>query len=284
MPTALRLEGQKFNRWTVIKRADKNKWEAYLWECLCDCGNVELVTGPSLKNGTSKSCGCLQIESATTHGMKNTQIWNTWHGIRQRCFNPKNKAYKDYGGRGITVCDRWLTFEGFYRDMGPGYEKCIANGEKISLDRYPDNNGNYEPGNCRWATIEQQNRNMRTSSRTINLILHIKNRNTFMGYLYNMVINGKSNTKLFEYRFGITLEEFRKHIQKQFLPDMTWDNHGWKIGQWEFDHKIECYKFDLSIENNLLECFHYTNLRPMWAEKNRTRSKISNLNKQEVLI
>jgi len=284
MPSKLQLEGQRFNRWLVSTCVGKDKWGQRLWSVICDCGEKGIVTGHTLKNGTSKSCGCLQIESATTHGMKNTQIWNTWHGIRQRCFNPKNRSYKDYGGRGITVCSEWLTFEGFYRDMGPAYEKCIANGEKISLDRFPNNDGNYEPGNCRWATQVEQNRNMRTSSRTTNLMLHIKNRNTFMGYLYIMVINGKCSTKLFEYRFGATLEEVRKYIQEQFLSGMTWNNHGWKRGQWEFDHKIECYKFDLSIEKNLLKCFHYTNLRPMWSEKNRTRSKISNLIEHEELV
>jgi hypothetical protein len=284
MPSALRLEGQRFNRWTVSTCIGKDKWGQRLWDVTCDCGEKRIVTGHSLKNNTSKSCGCLQIESATTHGMKNTQIWNTWHGIRQRCFNPKNISYPQYGGRGIKVCDEWFEFENFYRDMGPEYESRIAKGEKISLDRYPDNDGNYEPGNCRWATIEQQNRNMRTSSRTIDLIKHIKNRNLFHGYLYAMIMNGKYNTPLFEYRFGISLNRFREHIASQFVDGMNWSNHGWKMGQWELDHIIECYKFDLSKEENLLICFNYKNIKPSWSTSNRTRSKVSNLVLQEELI
>jgi hypothetical protein len=140
------------------------------WRCKCDCGQERVVTTSVLRLGLLDNCGCLAKErrrknAATanlTHGASRSREYSTWSGMWQRCRNPKSVAFAKYGGRGISVCDRWRLFENFLADMG-------RRPAGTSLDRI-DVNGNYEPGNCRWATPEEQNKNQRTSlERTANL-------------------------------------------------------------------------------------------------------------------
>ena len=156
------ITGQKFNRWTVLKKSDrKDKRGKWLWECRCECGTIGLVTANSLKTGNSKSCGCWKKEQTsttkTTHGKSQTRLYKIWLGMKKRCNNPKSSIYKHYGGRGITVCGEWSSFEPFYEwSMGNGYE------DTLTIDRI-DVNGNYEPSNCRWVTAQQQHYNTRKS-------------------------------------------------------------------------------------------------------------------------
>jgi hypothetical protein len=160
--------GSRFGRLVVIgeerkiinsKVKDKKISKRYI-KCICDCGNETSVYAGSLTNGCSTSCGCFSLEfqrqSKTTHGKTSSSEYNTWMGIRGRCLNQNNDAYDDYGGRGISVCKKWMTFEGFYEDMGD------KPGPKYSIDRV-DNNGNYCKENCRWATRTQQVRNRRNT-------------------------------------------------------------------------------------------------------------------------
>jgi hypothetical protein len=151
------LTGKRFGRWTIISSAGGKRHDI-AWNCRCDCGAERAVLVRSLRNGVSLSCGCLRLENVTTHGRTRSREFKIWQGIVQRCHNPKAEAYRNYGGRGIVVCDRWrASFEAFFEDMG------TAPSPRHSLDRHPNNDGNYEPGNVRWANKKQQARNTRTN-------------------------------------------------------------------------------------------------------------------------
>lgn len=151
--------GARVGFWTVSHRAPSFPGRGARWHCVCDCGTEKILTADTITKGKSKSCGCqtmaLRSASLTTHGQsggksrKQSGAYKSWHAMRQRCDNENGNQYADYGGRGIRVCDAWETFAGFYADMGDRQRG-------MTLDRYPDVNGNYEPGNCRWATMAQQ--------------------------------------------------------------------------------------------------------------------------------
>lgn len=160
------LTGQRFGRLIAIKQNGRNKEGRVLWNCVCDCGNITTIVGHSLVRGASNSCGCLRkelvLKKNLTHGQsfkdKTTKEFTAWMNIKNRCYNINNKSYKNYGGRGIKICDRWLnSFENFYSDMGE------SPSSSHSLDRYPNNDGDYEPTNCRWATLEEQAGNKRNN-------------------------------------------------------------------------------------------------------------------------
>lgn len=146
---ALKLEGQRFGRLTVVERAEVNKKRSH-WLCICDCGNQTIVLGSLLMNGNTKSCGCGKYIHPG-QGLRGTPLYSTWYGMKQRCYYKKAIKYKNYGGRGIQVCDEWRNDPKAFCDW------AIANGwEKgLSLDRI-DNDGNYEPANCRWISQKEQ--------------------------------------------------------------------------------------------------------------------------------
>jgi hypothetical protein len=161
------LVGQRFGRLVVVEHAGGIRRRGALWRCLCDCGKITLVCAGDLKKkrdtgDSTVSCGCWRKQRAkldsTSHGMTNTPEFRAWTSMRQRCSNPSHLSWHRYGGRGIKVCEAWMgSFEAFFEHVGPRPTP------KHSLDRFPNNNGNYEPGNVRWATSKEQAANRSNS-------------------------------------------------------------------------------------------------------------------------
>lgn len=165
MSKVIDLTGQRFGRLTAIEYAGKDNQMLTLWRCICDCGKEITTRASSLKCGNTQSCGCLQAENtkvrATTHGLTGgrshaNRLYSIWRNMKQRCYNPKAAKYNNYGGRGIAVCEEWInSYVSFH-------EWAMANGysDNLTLDRI-ENNGNYEPLNCRWSTNQEQSNNTR---------------------------------------------------------------------------------------------------------------------------
>jgi len=156
------ITGQKFGRLTALRRLGRDKNGYALWECKCDCGNIVSVTGNRLRTGNTKSCGCYNIDKIRErnhtlkrkHGETHTKLFHIWTGMQTRCSNPNAINYKDYGAKGISICEEWANDFTKFRDW------ALKNGysPNLTIDRI-DFTGNYEPGNCRWVTVKEQNRN-----------------------------------------------------------------------------------------------------------------------------
>ncbi len=156
------ISGQKFGRLSAIKYAYTDKRHTAIWQCKCDCGNIVEVRGDALRNGTIRSCGCLQEdrlkEALTKHGQSRSKLYKVYHSMKGRCYNKNSREYHNYGARGIAVCNEWLSsYETFY-------DWAIENGyrENLTIDRIDVNTG-YEPDNCRWVNNKTQQNNKRNN-------------------------------------------------------------------------------------------------------------------------
>lgn len=192
--------GRRYGKLVVLERGERNeKRKLYSWICQCDCGNTATVIGADLRNGNTISCGCMSSRKVAgdrtrTHGLAHKPIYNVWCAMRNRCQNTNQKSYKDYGAKGIRVCDKWQTFEGFYEDMGSTYK------EGLTIER-KDLTGNYCLENCEWITKEQQALN---KSNLVTI--------TYKGVTAPLVIfcnemNLKSRTVYFRLRRGWSVEK-----------------------------------------------------------------------------
>jgi hypothetical protein len=155
------MTGKKFGRLLVLERHGTDSDNKATWVCQCECGNQIITQGKSLRKGFTVSCGCFRVDLVaaknTTHGKYGTPENRAWNSMKRRCYNSHSKDYENYGGRGITVCERWInSFENFLSDMG------LRPSSQHSIDR-KNVNGNYEPSNCKWATPIEQRHNRRDS-------------------------------------------------------------------------------------------------------------------------
>lgn len=202
MPTTSSLLGRKFGRLKVIKNGpvlvvgvDQVKTKTSI--CLCDCGKEVRIRNNCLTSNTTKSCGCFRKEATSrnfkTHGLSNTRDYNAWNTMIQRCTNPRVDGYRNYGGRGIRVCNRWRRFENFIKDMG-------NRPEGLSLERL-NNKRNYEPSNCVWATRKSQSRNTRR-----NIIYTINGTTACLVELCDL-FNKNYHTTYDRLKRGLTIEQ-----------------------------------------------------------------------------
>ena len=162
------LTNKRFSRLIVLKKYGHNKYNQITWLCKCDCGNLIIVSGNSLTRNNTRSCGCLYQDylhnprpNTQKHGKSNSRLYHIWRDMKLRCYNEKQIGYKNYGARGIKVCDEWLNktdgFVNFYKwSINNGYK------ENLTLDRI-NNDGNYEPTNCKWSTTMEQANNTRSN-------------------------------------------------------------------------------------------------------------------------
>lgn len=201
MKNNIDLTGKKYGLLTVLSKSSEKNRYGVMWECLCDCGNKTVTMSRRIRDGSTKSCGCLANPHGHATKEKMTPTYNSWRSMKARCYDSSAISYKNYGGRGITVCPEWINdFARFLKDMG-------ERPEGTQIDRL-DVNGNYTPENCRWATRKQDSRNRRTTrnltidgvtqtsvdwSEQLNVDLKLINNRLRRGYSDKEALFGKPN-------------------------------------------------------------------------------------------
>lgn len=225
------LTGQRFHQLITVGQAEEGTRNGYiLWTCRCDCGNIVKVQSGHLRSGNTKSCGCRRVEASRVnglkkkHGLTGSPEYKAWQSMRERCLKRTHHQYHNYGGRGIAVCERWKnSFLHFYQDMGK------RPGPEYSLDRR-ENEGNYEPDNCRWVTQDVQSNNKRTNVRHV-----VEGFAKTIGELARE-IDVPYATLAARLRYGMTIEEaVEKKASKQLF---TYNGATKNIADWALEYNM----------------------------------------------
>jgi hypothetical protein len=236
------LIGQKFGRLTVESKNQIRSLSGKIrWNCVCNCGNLATVVGNNLKNGDTTSCGCYNKERITEthfiHGMTGTPEYNSWYSMIRRCTDPNHESYNDYGGRGITVCARWLnSFEAFYEDMGP------RSSLNHSLDRKENDKGYYKD-NCRWATNLEQNNNLRNNV----FYNYRENRYTILQLamlpeaIKNNVCIDTLTSRIYRSKWSVE-DALNIPVRVKSIPTYTYNNVTKTITEWSIEHNVGYHK------------------------------------------
>jgi hypothetical protein len=287
------LIDQIFGRITVLYFNGFDNTGHTTWVGLCVCGNYVESQGTSLTTGKVKSCGCIHFERMSflnkSHGFvsgtkEQFKFYQAFAVAKQRCLNTNDKDYERYGGRGITVCDRWLGDTGFLNFKEDKWESFLEHIKihgifNTSLDRISVD-GPYSPENTRWATRKVQQNNRQNSAQTKDKEAHDYWKGKILTEMHRALKNKSETTEspIFLTYIGCDVHQFKRYLEVQFESWMNWDNLGLpsKVKQtWNIDHIIPLYKFDLSIEEDRLIAFNYKNTRPLNAFDNY-RDKVRN--------
>lgn len=208
MPKLIDLCGQKFNKLLIVERRGSDKLGHPLWLCKCDCGNYKICRGDKVKTGKIKSCGCNNQQQ--DHGLCHTRLYHIFVGMKDRCYNKHNSRYKNYGNRGIKICDEWLT------DFVKFYSWAMENGyrEGLTIERV-DVNGNYEPNNCSWITIEEQQKN-----KTNSIILDYNGKSLCISE-WAKILNIPASKLYRQYHKGLPVEQILKEVDNECYNEQS---------------------------------------------------------------
>lgn len=271
--------GKRFGRLIVRYSVGVKNRENY-WFCDCDCGGIAVVKNGPLVQGHTMSCGCLRTLVATKHGQgapgRKTLAYVSYQSMLNRCFNPNTPNFERYGGRGITICERWLGSDGFihfFEDMGPRPKGKTL--DRIDNDLLIDS---YSKGNCHWATYKEQSHNTSVSAKTVDYDEHLRWRR-YLGQLLHDCLRNNFESPIFKQYYGTSVANFKIHIASQFKIGMNWANNG-LLGSlenvWQFDHITPVNQFDLSQEKERISCYHWSNFQPLWIPDHVEKRKKDN--------